>query len=99
MKTLYDYSEQTGSVITMLLTNGVKINVTEEKAIEFAMANYDYPNEDSLDDSELYAAASDKLDNDFDGVMSKYYNNVILKGNPTEFKSGNRTQETIRRVG
>lgn len=98
MKTLYDHSEQTGSVITILLTNGAKINVTEEKAIEFAMANYDYPNEDDMDDTELYEAASDKLDADFDEVMSRYYNEVIMASSVSEFKSANREQETRKAV-
>lgn len=96
---LYDHSEQTGSVITILLTNGAKINVTEEKAIEFAMRKYDYPNEDDMYDDELYVAATYKLDKDFDEVMCRYYNEVIMASSVSEFKSANREQETIRRVG
>lgn len=95
---LYDHSEQTGSVITILLTNGAKINVTEEKAIEFAIGNYDYPDEDDMDDSELYVAATYKLDKYFDEVMSRYYNEVIMASSVSEFKSANREQETRKVV-
>lgn len=98
MKTLYDHSEQTGSVITILLTNGARIPVQEEKAIEFAMENYDYPNEDDMDDSELYVSAAYKLDECFDEVMIRYYNEVIMTSTTSDFKSVNKEQETIRRV-
>lgn len=97
VKMNYSHSEQLlpSSIIYMVLHNGKKIAAKEDAVLTFIENNYDYS--DDLDHVQVYELCKAKLDAEFQEVMTRYYNEVVCKS--SEFKSANREQQTIRRVG
>lgn len=74
----------------MVLNNGTKIAAKEDAVLTFIENNYDFP--DELDSVEVWNECKAKLDNWFEEIMTRYYNEVVCKS--SEFKSFNTETQT-----